>query len=116
MLRVTTTQVSSNILVAAAPEPEQIAGNLHWTMRRRQQFDEHRHASSCDCGMHGKAEQLLHAYRKLRPFFRLVVDRDLRAGWSGKMCRRLDIEPLAQIPWQQGVERRGEIVGADLLQ
>ncbi len=32
------------------------------------------------------------------------------------MCRRLGIKPLAQIPWQRGVERGGEIVRADLLQ
>ena len=31
------------------------------------------------------------------------------------MCGRLGIESLSQSPWQQGVERSGQIISANLL-
>ena len=65
-------------------------------------------------GCCGEAEQFLHADRHGRPLLGLIVDRHRRAGRRGEMRRRLGIEALAQIPRQQGVERSGQIVGADL--
>ena len=50
------------------------------------------------------------------PCSAVVIDRHRRAGRRGEMGRRFGVEPLAQSPRQQRVERGRKLVGADLRQ
>ena len=59
-------------------------------------------------------EQLLHADVQGGCACCLVVDRVTIAGGRLEMRRRLLLQAPLQLPWQQRIERRAEIIGADL--
>src|SRR5262249_21883115 len=59
-------------------------------------------------------EQFLYADRNLRPAFRFVVDRGLRAGWRREMRRRFGIEPPPQRVGEARDQRRREITRREL--
>src|SRR5262245_63227978 len=64
--------------------------------------------------MDRKAEQFLHADRKLRPFLSVVIYRHGGAGWGGKVGRRLSVEPRPQFPRHHRIQGCPKIVRADL--
>src|SRR3974377_2368835 len=94
--RVAATHLRAHRRVAAAPEPRQIARDLHGPVRRRQQLDHQRNPPARNGRMPRQAEQLLHPDGELGAFLRGVVDRDPRAGRRLEMRRRLAVQPPPQ--------------------
>lgn len=67
-----------------------------------------------DRGMLRHPEQLLHADVERGRARRFIVDRVAVAGRGLKVRRRFFVQPPLQVPGQERIERRAEIVCANL--
>ena len=96
------------------PEARKIARDLNRPVRRREQIQCERQLTVSDRRMLRQPKQLLHADLQGGCASRLVIDGMTIPRGRLEMRRSLFLQASFQIPWQQGVERGAEVIGADL--
>src|SRR5262249_34253510 len=96
------------------PEARKVARDLNRPARRRKQMQGEPLLAVGDGWMLRQSKQLLHADMQGGCARRLVIDGVTIARRRLEMRRSLVIQAPLQVPWQQSIERRTKVIGADL--
>ena len=115
MAGVATAQIGAHARPRAAPETREIAGDLEWAVRRRQQMERQRRAPAGKRRVCAQAEQFLHTQRDSRAALGAIIDGNGGARGRDKMRRRFLIHPAAQSVGQQALQRDPKHLPALLL-
>src|SRR5690606_24408127 len=115
MLRIATLHLGFDRRPGAPPKARQIARDLNWPVRGREQMQRQWQPPARNRRMPVEAEQLLHPDVQGGGIGATVINRVAVAGRRHEMCRRLGIQPTTELPRQKPIERGAEVVGGELV-
>ena len=98
VLRVTGSEVLTDVEVRGSPEALEVARDLHGTLGRRKEVQGEWYAAAEDRRGHRRAEHLLEADRSSRSYGIVIVDPNGRTGGRGEVRRSQPIELGAPFP------------------
>ena len=97
-----------------APEARQITGDLERPVGGREQFKRQGQAAVGDAWMRRETEQFLHADGEPWRGRAVIDDRMPIAGGGFEMGGGFVIEPAREVPGNERIKRRLQIIGADI--
>ena len=116
MARILTAHIRPHRRPRSRPEARQIAGDLDWPVRRRQQIQRQRQTAVGNRRMRFQPEQFLHANVQRWRTRTFIVECKPVSCRRFEMRRRFAFQPLPQRPRQQHIQALIQIVGVNVGQ